>query len=1005
MFLRTPAARISIGLVLLTVSILLVADLIGLAPDRSDAVLESRKNLSEALAIQFSTAADRGDFPLIRGTLQAIVERDSDILSAALRTKDGELLALAGDHLAQWESPEDNKSTSTHVQVPIYKAKSHWANVEIRFAPLWVNDFLSGFKNSFIGLVLFVALSGFAGYFILMKRTLRELDPSEVIPERVGAAFDVLEEGVLILDEKEYVVLANKSIAKILGKTSSKLIGYKGSELGWKGCKSEKQRKQLPWIQVIKTGKSQIGIPLTLESHSSGSVKLMVNAAPVLDSKGKSRGVLTTFSDISELEEKNFQLSNMVDQLKVSTEAIQNQNLELEFLATHDPLTLCLNRRSLNKQFDNLFTEAQGKGTELSAIMVDIDHFKSVNDRYGHSTGDKVIKTIAALLKSNSRDSDLVGRYGGEEFCLVCPGISIEEANEIAERIRLAIKKDASSGISVTASFGVSSLKFNAHDPGELINQADKALYIAKESGRNHVVCWGKDDVLTDTMANDSVKSADSVIADNELSDNGLVSPVLNDTDEVQRLTVRINQLEELAEKRTKELQHFIAYDAQTGLPTKTLFHDRIEQALTRSNRYDSIVAVLVLSVGAVKRINEIFGHSYGELFLKESAKRLTEALRKIDTVAMVDSSITAPTVSMLGSEEFAILLTDLQQVDHITWIVKRILDSFDNSFNINGNDIYATTHVGISVYPHDGESAETLQKNAFAANNYARKQTSGNRYRFHSQDINKTAIKHLKIEAELRSALKNEEFLLHYQPKIDAASGSIIAVEALIRWNSPVLGFVPPYDFIDIAENSGLILPIGDWVLSTACMQAREWLDSGIECPIAVNFSPRQLRQANLVTRIEELLDEYQLTPRFIEMEITENSMMSNIDESITLLRQVDQMGMAIAIDDFGTGYSSLGYLKNLPATYVKIDRSFVADINTDDNDASLVASIINMAHGLGVSVVAEGVEEESQIGLLKEYGCDQLQGYFFSRPVPAVEATKLLEAGIPYTSPLLNA
>lgn len=1011
MILRTPATRISIGLVLLTVSILLVADLIGLAPDRSDAVLEARKSLSESLAIQFSAAADRGDISLIRGTLQSIVERDGDILSAALRTNEGELLALAGDHLAQWEKPDDEKSTSTHVQVPIYRAKAHWATVEIRFVPLWVNDILSGFKNSFLGLVLFVAFTGFVGYFILMKRTLRELDPSEVIPGRVSAAFDVLEEGVLILDENEHIVLANKSIADLLGKSSSQLLGYKGSELGWKGCKSEKERKQLPWIQVLKNGKSLNGIPLVLENRSSGTLKLIVNAAPVLDNKGKSRGVLVTLADITELEEKNFQLSTMVDQLKVSTEAIQTKNLELEFLATHDPLTLCLNRRALNKKFDSLFTEAQRSGSELSSMMVDIDHFKLVNDKYGHPTGDKVIKTIAALLKSNSRDSDLVSRYGGEEFCLVLPGISIEVASEIAERIRLAIKNDLTSGISVTVSLGVSNLKFNAHEPGELINQADKALYIAKESGRNRVICWGGDDALSYTKPSESDNSADIIVDKNEQVDNESESIISNDNiecgdhDEIHRLTVRIKQLEGLAEKRSKELQHFAAYDVQTGLPTRTLFHDRIKQALARGNRYDSIVAVLVLSNGVVKRINEIFGHSYGEVFLKESAKRLTEALRAVDTVAMLESPQNVPTVSMLGQEEFAILLTDIQQVDHITWIVKRILDSFDNPFIIDGNEIYGSAYVGISIYPHDGESAETLQKNAFAANNYARKQSTGNRYRFHSKEINEIAVKQLKIEAELHSALKNEEFLLYYQPKIDAASGSIIGAEALIRWDSSVFGFVTPYDFIGIAEHSGLINAIGDWVLSTACKQAREWLDSGIECPVAVNFSPRQFKGANLVKRIEELLDEYQLTPRFIEIEITETSMMSDIGESIKFLRQIDIMGIAIAIDDFGTGYSSLGYLKNVPATHVKIDRSFVADIETDENDASLVSSIINMAHGLGLSVIAEGVEEESQINILREYGCDQLQGYFFSRPVPAIEATELLRTGLSHIEKLWRA
>ena len=491
----TPVIRISLGLVSLTVSLLLLGKLIGFAPDRTKSVIESRKILSEALAIQFSSAAHRADFPLIRETLQSMVDRDNDIKSAAMRDNGGNLLAEAGEHLVHWKPLTDGRSTPTHIQIPIFKGQSLWAMIEVSFAPLWVNNLKTGFKNSYLSLIIFVGFTGFGGYFLMMKRTLRELDPSAVVPGRVQAAFDVLKEGVLILDEKEQIVLANTAFANLVDKAPERLIGFKGSELGWKDCNSPQLRKQLPWMQIIRGEKQVVISRLVLDRGDQPSVTFMINAAPVLDGKGKSRGVLVTFDDVTELEEKNHELSHTVDKLQLTTEQVQTKNMELEFLASHDPLTLLLNRRALNREFDKAFTEAKLGGLELSCIMCDIDHFKSVNDRYGHAAGDNVIKMISGLLQKNSRENDMVGRYGGEEFCVVLPHIDIRKAADIANRIRQSIKEDSSSEIQVTMSFGVSSIKLNAVDPSALINEADKALYIAKESGRNRVVCWGDDEM------------------------------------------------------------------------------------------------------------------------------------------------------------------------------------------------------------------------------------------------------------------------------------------------------------------------------------------------------------------------------------------------------------------------------------------------------------------------------------------------------------------------------
>ncbi len=982
-FFKTPAIRLSFVLTLLTVNLLFLANQIGLIPDESKLALELRKGLSESLALQFATAAEKGEFQTMRKTLRAVVERNEDIRSAAIRTVDGTLIAMVGEHLAHWRPPPDEKSTPTHINVPVYRNEKKWATVEIRFAPLWADNSTIGVANSFAVLLAFVGLSSFICYFFIIKWTLRELDPKAVIPERVQKAFDFLQEGMLILDTKEQIVMTNKSFAELLGKAPAAIIGLKGSELGWLNCHNHLQVNQLPWIKVLREGQEHKSASLSLLNNQGEKIKLTVNAAKVTDNAGACRGTLVTFDDVTQVEEQNFELNNLVEKLQIANDEIQTKSQELETLANCDPLTLCLNRRSLALQLDTLFTQAKASEMHLSCLMVDIDFFKAVNDNYGHTTGDQVIKAVADVLKTNTRDSDLVGRYGGEEFCVVLPKLSSEQAAQIAERIRQTIEKISCSGVKITVSIGVAFLESTTNKPEELINQADKALYAAKNSGRNRVVTWGKEcnAATIDAGTKNKKKAAHT--------DHLRVI----DADQAQ-LHLRVRELEGLLEKRTLEIEHYAMYDFKTGLPTRSLFDDRIAHEIARGKRKNYLVAVLSMTIDTIKRVHETYGYTIAEQLVTACGHRLHDVLREdIDMVAVVENFKEMSTISLINQTEFGILLSDIKQVDHVTWVMKRMLDAFDKPFTINGTEIYTSAYFGVSIFPHDGQTVDELYSSATNACSYAQKLHGKDRYLFASQNLNEMAVNQLKIENSLHKAITDDELMLYYQPKIKAATGQVAGFEALLRWQSSSLGFVSPDKFIAVAEQSGQIDGIGDWVINTACRQLRTWMDNGLKvAPIAINLSGIQLRQKNLARQIKKVMDEFNITADLLEIELTESSLINTGDPSFTILKQIKEMGLRVTMDDFGTGYSSLSYLKNIPLSCLKIDRSFVSDIDKDPHADKLIASIVSMAHGLGLDVVAEGVEEKYQADHLIALGCEYLQGYYFGRPMPQAEVMDII-------------
>ena len=989
----TPTRKVSFGLVMLTVSLLLFGDLLGVVPNEDRGLLEGRKKFCKSLAIQFSMAVNSGETSLIHATLDALVASEEDVISAAVRSANGRVLAESGDHAANWVDIPSGKSTSTHVQVPVFHGTRRWGTVEVTFSDLQGSGLLLGISHSLFPLIIFFAVVGSVAYLFFIKRTLRELDPRAVIPERVKSAFNALAEGLVIMDEKEQIILANTSFADKIESSDDALLGRKLSRLAWAGEGRQREREAFPWEVTLAENKRRKGVPLKYESRREGTHTFMVNTAPITDGKGAVRGVLATFDDLTDLEKKQVELRKTVSQLQKSREELQEKTVELEYLATRDSLTGCLNRRAFFEKAEFLFLTATQNNTELSCIMVDIDHFKSINDRYGHATGDKVIQLVTGELRSNARPDDLVGRYGGEEFCIMLPGVDRVSAAAIAERLRIRVK-GASQGrftasVRITVSFGVAAVTDDIGNPGELVNFADKALYVAKESGRNRVVVWGDEQTKDGQQAADHEPGPEAIDSQAEDGHSGQE----NGERDLNRLENRIAELEEELDYAQSSQTQKDGRDSVTGLPSRLLFHDRVSQAVARGQRYDRTAAIIVLDIDMFQRINDALGFVVGDQLLRKAADRLVEILRNTDTVSLLDDQSASPTVSRTGADEFGILLTDLSDSDMVTWIVKRLLDNMSQSLEIDGHEIFLTCSVGISLYPHDGDCADALIKNANAARYSAKQHLSRNNYAFYSADLNQSSYKHLWFESQLYHALEQGELSLHYQPKIDLQTGRVNSMEALVRWDNPKLGSVSPEDFIPVAERTGLINKIGEWVTREACRQARRWVHAGfVDVGVAVNLSALQFREEDLHQRIIATLADVGLEPRLLEVEITESVVMENYEMAIRILNELHKAGVHLAVDDFGTGYSSLAYLKYLPLNTLKIDRSFLSGTVPDKQDELIITAIIAMAHSMGLAVVAEGVENTAQKAFLAGLGCDEIQGYLVSEPVPQDAVLALL-------------
>ena len=1003
--LGSPLVRISVGLVMLTCSILLMFEFLGLVPNQKSVELKYRKMLVESLAVQLNSDITANRQDNLGVTLDAVVSRNDSVLSAAVRKSSKMIIAQSGQHEQVWSLKSTDKSTAIQVQVPIYRKGKRWGTIEVVFHELEATE------KSFFSLVFFVALSGFFCYLLFLKKTMLELDPGSVVPDRVRNALNTLSDGLLIIDNKEQIIFSNDPFLHKSALSNEAVIGKKASSLDWLFEEESSGEKVLPWLPIINGEQAISGAALKLKSKFGNIVSFKVNASPIGNNGNTAKGVLVTFNDITELEIKNNELGLLLDKLKLGQKEITAQNKELKYLATRDPLTSCLNRRSFFEGLRVLIEEEKSLNNSLSCIMLDIDHFKSVNDTYGHGVGDKVIEMVAKALKEISRINDLVGRYGGEEFCIVLPNTKAEIAAQVAERIRLAIMKTeftvADDKFNITSSFGIACWTDNLSNAEAFVSQADEALYVAKESGRNRVEIWcstPKNKAIAATLSNNIEQSNNTaslieIKATEVIESTGIeIGTIVKENAEEDALWAK-NSDDSTNKQSAIDLKSYVndetlAITEQVfGFPSRLVMLDRITQAIYRAKRQQGKLALLVLDLEKVRQVSNTKGHSVSEKLIREMGKKISQTFRSTDCVSIVDVAKNSLYVSQISSYEFALLLDDFSADGFIVQMLNRIFKVLESPINVEGCELYLDSNIGVSIYPNDGQDPDELISNASTAMHEAKLKPGLNNFRFYSPEINQRANQQLQTENDLHKAVERDEFFVHYQPKVDISTGSICGLEALVRWQHPELGLISPDNFIPLAEKNGIIEDITSKVISVVCKHLKMWQVSGVAVvPIAINLSPVQFKNKKLARKIIKQLAQEAVEAKFIELEITENVAFDDLTTTVDILHELHDAGFSVSLDDFGTGYCSYGYLKKFPVDKIKIDRSIISNFTESTFDAAIVNSIITLAAHLGLKVVAEGVETTEQYKFLRDIHCHQVQGYLLSKPVPYEAATILL-------------
>ncbi|MEJ2611589.1 MAG: diguanylate cyclase [Candidatus Thiodiazotropha sp.] len=989
--LKFISAKLTSILILLCLIGVTLGQLTGIFPDSDQQQLNSEKQLSESLAFALYPATSRNDHSTLTSLLNRVISENQEIFSVAVHM-------LSGDKLRVGPRYPDGKNSlqstlSTHeILVPIGDGRKIIGTLTINFLVSPPSDLLDFTKLAILALsVLSIVL---LIYLIFSGNLHQQFNTTSIIPERVRSAFNALSEGLVILDENHRIVLTNESFNKKVGQTSQDLIGTDANKLNWRQREGTDTLNTLPWHISLNNCERVTGIPVRLELNDHIDRAFSVNSTPIFDHNGHIRGVLATFDDMTELEKQYRQLKSALFKLSSSEKALRNKTIELEFLATRDSLTGCLNRRAFFNKFDQLFDIAKKHNRELIFMMVDIDRFKYINDNYGHANGDKVIKYITEILSTNSRPEDVVGRYGGDEFTIVLPDATIQQAQDIAERLRMDIQQKChalfTNPQTVTTSFGMAALRPEMEDSILLINNADAALYEAKQRGRNCIVTWNPN------LRHKAEHTPLPTLINMDSSCEDKSDPERHLKPELQRLEEIIRELDSELEYTRKEIKRREGKDDLTGLPNKLIFNDRVSQELARCERMKQSTAIISLDVDNFSRINEALGYSIGNQILKTIAERLVIALRKSDTIAVIDdqSKTGLNNISRLNKDEFALILGDVTDIKSVTWVAKRILSRLKKPIYVDNQELYISFNMGVALYPYDDDMPNELLQKAIIARHAAKKDPNTNSIRFFSKEINRKAFHSIWLETQLQKAILRQQFELVYQPKINIQTGHIVGMEALARWPHPKVGLIPPSEFIPAAEHTGLINKLGLWIFKRACSDLRKWHKLGFtDLHLSVNLSAVQLRDTGLSEKFLRVCQKRKIPASKIDLEITESTLIENFEQMQKIITKLHMAGVSFALDDFGMGFSSLSYLQKLPISSIKIDRSFLNSLLPDQQTQAIVSTIISLAKSLDLKVVAEGVETESQRQVLQHLECDEIQGTLFSPPVTVDEAATLLQ------------
>jgi diguanylate cyclase (GGDEF)-like protein/PAS domain S-box-containing protein len=814
---------------------------------------------------------------------------------------------------------------------------------------------------------------------------LRTAKPERLSAERYRELFFALAEGVVMLSNTGEVIAVNPSAESILGMdVHAMAIALRHDEV-WHAVTEAGNplaRCDFPIRKTLLTGKPQKNVLVGIRLDGQDVRWMQVNTQPVFAPNGSTpSAVVASFEDVTLQRRVADEHARLAAAINASPDAITSADLEGKLISWNPGAERLFGftakealgrtagwmlpdnkRRELEAFRDRVLNGETVAGWETERARKDgrpvffESSYAPISDAHGQITGivgvHRDVSQVKRMLSQIESSKELF-----HQALNGIPDVFLIYDDQL--RIQFINQRGA---------------EFFAANSREILGKRDEEMLPAD-------VTQTYLPALRQALATKTTQSVELgfILRGRQYSMTATFVPMAGANGELLQI---LGLLHDFTKRRqTEERLAFMAqYDALTGLPNRYLLLDRLEAAMQRARRNNTLLGVMFLDIDRFKQINDSHGHATGDILLQQIAERLASHLRATDTIAR------------LGGDEFTVLVENATSVDEITAIADKIKFAFTTPFDTESGEVFTTTSVGITIYPFDDHNRDELLKNADVAMYHAKQER--NSWQLYRPDMNVNAAGRLGMEMELRHALVRDEFELHFQPQLNVRSGEVVGMEALIRWNNKTLGPVSPAEFIPLAEDTGLIVPIGEWILRAACAQCKAWERAGLNpFLVSVNIAAPQFRRSNLLQLISAVLTEYDLDSRWLGLEITESSIMKHAEQTITTLFDLREIGVAISIDDFGTGYSSLSYLKRFPVNKIKVDQSFVRDIGTDPNDAAIVSAVIAMSKQLGIRTVAEGVETAAQLEFLARLDCDEYQGYLFSKPIPAAEVLPLIQ------------